>query len=66
MPQPCLLPPWPNPPRLNMWECRVATSETDSGYRDALCLDDETVVNLGLWVRAVERYKEAAEICRGK
>lgn len=66
MPLPCLLPEWPAAPALNIWECRVPSNETDTGYRDAICWDQQSVINLGLWVRAVERYHEAAEVCRGK
>lgn len=51
-----------------MWECKYESGIVTEGQalNTAICMDTASAVNLGLWVRAAERYHQAAEACRGK
>lgn len=63
----CVLPPWPEPPELTIWECKLDGIVSEGQVLDtAICMTRETAVSLGLWVRAAEQYHEAAEACRSK
>ena len=62
---PCKLPTWPDKPEITAWECSIFDPATNMEQL-LICMTNQTVVNLGLWVRDAERYHEAAEVCRGK
>jgi hypothetical protein len=48
-----------------MYECTVFDPITNLDTQ-MICMDVPSVTNIGLYVRAAERYHEAAEVCRGK
>ena len=52
-------------PVLNIYACDVFDPISGLDTK-SICMDVNTATNLGLWIRAAERYSEAAEVCRGK